>query len=63
MDKRLLSVEEAARYLGLKPRTLYNQTARRAQKRFPIRPVRFGSRVLFDRKDLDQYIDSLKIAN
>lgn len=57
--KRLLSVEEAATYLGISPRTLYNQCHRKARKRFPVRPRRIGRRVLFAVQDLEAYVDSL----
>ena len=57
--KRLLSVEEAAEYLGIGHRTLYNRTCRRATRPFPVRPKHIGHRVLFDVKELDAYVDSL----
>ena len=57
--KRLLSVEETANYLGLSPRTIYNQIGPRAKKPFPVKPKRIGKLVKFDLKDLDQYIESL----
>ena len=58
--KRLLSVEEAAEYLGLKPRTIYNQIGRKAKKRFPVKPLRpLGRLVRFDIRDLDAYVESL----
>jgi predicted DNA-binding transcriptional regulator AlpA len=57
--KRLLSVEEAAAYIGLSPRTLYNGIAPKTKTPFPVKPKRFGKRVLFDIKDLDRFADSL----
>lgn len=57
--KRLLSVEEAAVYLGLSPRTIYNQIGRRAKKPFPVKPKRIGKLVKFDIRDLEQYVESL----
>ena len=59
ISKRLLSVEEAATYLGISPRTIYNQCHRKATKRFAVRPRRIGRRVLFSVKDLEVYVDSL----
>jgi len=59
IQKRLLSVEETAQYLGLSPRTIYNQVGPRAKKKFPVKPKRVGGLVKFDIKDLDKYIDSL----
>jgi len=57
--KRFLSVEETAQYLGLSPRTIYNQVGPRAKKRFPIKPKKIGGLVKFDRNDIEQYIESL----
>jgi len=57
--KRLLSVHEAARYLGLSPRTLYNGVAPKSKVPFPLKPKRIGKLVRFDIRDLDRYVDSL----
>jgi predicted DNA-binding transcriptional regulator AlpA len=57
--KRLLTVKEAAAYLGLSTKTLYNQSAPNAEKRFPIKPKRIGRKVLWDIRDLDRYIEML----
>lgn len=57
--KRLLSVEETAEYLGISPRTIYNQVAPKAKKKFPVKPKRIGKLVKFEISDLDQYVDSL----
>jgi predicted DNA-binding transcriptional regulator AlpA len=57
--KRLLSVEEAAIYLGISPRTIYNGVAPRSKNPFPIKPKRYGKRRLFDIRDLDAFADSL----
>lgn len=57
--KRLYSVEEAANYLGLSPRTLYNGVAPRSKNPFPVKPKRYGKKVLFDVMDLDRFADSL----
>ena len=58
-QKRLLSVEEAAQYLGISPRTIYNGSGPRAKKRFPVKAKRVGKLVKFDIKDLDSYVESL----
>lgn len=57
--KRLLTVEEAAHYLGLAPKTIRNGLGPKAQKPFPIKPVRLAGKVLFRLEDLDSFIDSL----
>jgi len=57
--KRLLSIEETAVYLSISPKTIRNRLGPRAETPFPIKPKRFGRRVLFDIKDLDKYVDSM----
>jgi len=57
--KRLVSVEEAAAYLGISPKTVYNQIARKSKRRFPVKPKRVGRLVKFDIHDLEAYVDSL----
>jgi predicted DNA-binding transcriptional regulator AlpA len=60
--KRLLSVEEAAHYCGIAPKTLRNCLGPKATKSFPVKPVKMAGRVLFRREDLDSYIDGLGVA-
>ena len=59
MEKRLLSIKEAAEYLGLSPRSIYNQIAPKAKKPFPVKAKRIGKLVKFDIKDLNNYIEGL----
>ncbi len=59
IQKRLLSVEETASFLGISVRTIYNQICRKAKNKFPIKPKRIGRRILFDVRDLEHYVDSL----
>jgi len=54
-EKRLISVEEAARYLGVQKSTIYSWAWRRK-----IPSVKMGRRLLFDREDLDQMIEAGK---
>jgi hypothetical protein len=56
---RMLSIEEAASYIGLAAKTIRNRIGAKAEKPFPVRPKRIGGRVLFDIKDLDKYLDAL----
>jgi predicted DNA-binding transcriptional regulator AlpA len=58
-ERRLLNVPEAARYLGLSPKTIRNGLGPRAKKPFPVKPVRNGGKVLFRREDLDRFIDDM----
>ncbi len=60
VPKRLLGIEDAARYLGISPRTLYNGVAPKSKTPFPVKPKRWGKRVLFDIRDLDRFADSLE---
>jgi len=59
IQKRLLSVEEAAAYLGISPRTIYNRTGRKSKNPFPVRARRIGKLVKFDKRDLDAYVEEL----
>ena len=58
--KRLLSVEEAAVYLGISPRSIYNQIHRNAKKKFPVRHFRHGKLVKFDIFDMEEYVEKMK---
>jgi excisionase family DNA binding protein len=55
----LLTVEQAAQYLNLSPRTIYNGVAPNSLNPFPVSPKRIGRKVLFRKKDLDAFIDAL----
>lgn len=57
--KRLLSVEETATYLGISPRTIYNQVGPKAKNPFPVKCKRVGKLVKFDVYDLNKYIESI----
>ena len=54
-EKRLLSVEDAAKYLGVQKNTMYSWAWRRK-----IPSVKMGRRLLFDRADLDSMIEAGK---
>jgi len=54
-EKRLISVEEAARYFGVQKSTIYSWAWRRK-----IPSVKMGRRLLFDREDLDRMIEAGK---
>lgn len=60
VPKRFLSVEETAVYLGISPRSIYNQIHRKAKKKFPIRCKRIGKLIKFDIRDLEKYMESLE---
>ena len=55
MKPRLLSVQEAATYLGVQKSTIYSWAWRRK-----IPSVKMGRRLLFDREDLDRLIEERK---
>jgi predicted DNA-binding transcriptional regulator AlpA len=57
--KRLLGVPETAWYLDISPQTIYNGICKGSANPFPVKPVRRGRFVKFDRAEIDQYIDSL----
>ncbi len=55
---RMLTVSQAAWYMGISPKTIRNGICRGADKPFPVKPKRHGKRVLFDIKDIDSHLDS-----
>jgi len=55
-NRRLLSVKEAASYLSLSERELYNMLAN-----CQLRAVRHGRRTMFDIRDLDEWIERNKV--
>jgi excisionase family DNA binding protein len=57
---RLLTVKQAARWLNISDRTLYNQIGPKAKKRFPVKPIRVGKSIRFDVEDLNRFIESQK---
>ena len=56
-EKRLLSIKETARILGMSERTLYNKVSPKSKNPFPIRPKRFCGYVKFDRHELEKFIN------
>lgn len=55
----LLTVAQTAEYLNISPRTIYNGVAPHSLNPFPIKPKRIGRKVLFRRKDIDAYLNTL----
>jgi len=55
-NNALLTIREAAAYLGLAEKTLRNRLSDRS---FPLRPVRLSGRPLFKRRDLENLVNSL----
>jgi excisionase family DNA binding protein len=56
-ERRLLTVREAAQYLGTTPSTLYGRVWRRE-----IAFIKIGRSVRFDIRDLDELIEKAKIV-
>jgi predicted DNA-binding transcriptional regulator AlpA len=59
MRPRVISVDKAAKYLGISPKTIRNRLGPKAKNPFPLKPKHIGKRVLFDVIALDSYINSL----
>ena len=57
-EKRWMTVEEVAEYIGFSPRTIYNRTGPRAKNPFPVRPRRLGKAVRFDKREIDRYFET-----
>lgn len=57
--KRLFSIDDAAYYLGIAPKTIRNGLGPKAKHPFPVKPRKLGGRVVFEKSDLDKFVDSL----
>ncbi len=57
--KRLLTVGEAAIYLGISARTIYNGIAPKSKKPFPVKAKHIGKLVRFDIRELERFIETL----
>jgi len=53
----LMDVPLAAFYVSMAEKTLRNEIS---SGTFPVKPIRRGRKVLFKKKDLDEYIDGLR---
>ena len=56
IKKRMLTFEELSEYIGLAPQTIKNKYY---AGEFPIPAKKIFSKVLWDRKDVDRYLDNL----
>jgi predicted DNA-binding transcriptional regulator AlpA len=54
--KRMLTFEELSEYIGLAPQTIKNKYY---AGEFPIPAKKIFSKVLWDKKDVDRYLDNL----
>ena len=56
IPKRMFTFEEVAHYIGLSPQTVRNKFYAGA---FPIPAKKIFSKVLWDKKDVDKFLDKL----
>lgn len=54
--QRLLTIHEVADILRISHRTIYNQINRKAVRKFPIRVIRVGRLIRFDRHAVNEFI-------
>ena len=57
--RMLLSIRETAKRLGIAEQTIYNGISRCSDRTFPIKPKRWGRKVLFDSRDVEEFIENL----
>jgi predicted DNA-binding transcriptional regulator AlpA len=55
-QKRMMNFVELAEYIGLRPQTIRNK---HYAGEFPIPAKKIFSKVLWDKKDVDKYLDSI----
>ena len=58
--RRLLKVEEVAFRLGIGKKTISNELSK---GHFPLKPKRYGRRLLFDSLDVENFIKNVPYAN
>ena len=58
--KRMLTISDLSTRIGLKPQTIRNKLNCGT---FPIKTKRIGRKLLWDIKDVDRFLDSLKPIN
>jgi hypothetical protein len=56
-----MTVDLAALYIGLAPKTLRNRLSRNVGNPFPVKSRRQGSKRMFFKEDLDRYLDELPV--
>ena len=57
--KRWMSVKEVAEYIGMSERTIYNQTGPKSKNPLPLKPRRFGRKLIrFDKQEVDRYMEN-----
>jgi hypothetical protein len=54
--RRMMNFEELGEYIGLSPQTIRNKYYARS---FPIPAKKIFSKILFDKQDVDKYLDKL----
>ena len=54
-----MSIDIAAEYLSISGKSIRNRLGPKAPDPFPIKPKRIGKRVLFDKADIDKFVDGL----
>ncbi len=58
--RRLLKIEDVAFRLGIAKKTISNELSKGC---FPLKPKRYGRRLLFDSLDVENFIEKLPYAN
>jgi predicted DNA-binding transcriptional regulator AlpA len=56
LSKRMLNFQELGEYIGLRPQTIKNKFY---AGEFPVPAKKIFSKVLWDKKDVDRYLDKL----
>ena len=54
MEKRLMSLKDVSAYLSLSPQTIRNKLSAGT---FPIRPIKIGGKLLWDKRRVDKFLD------
>jgi len=58
LEKRLIDIERLSHYISINPQTIRN---RLCSGTFLVKPLKsFGKKLLWDKRDVDQYINKSK---
>jgi excisionase family DNA binding protein len=58
VERRMMTIDELAQYLNISKYKIYRGINSKTEDSFPVKPLRIGRKILFDKKAVDRYIES-----
>ena len=59
IEPRLLTIDDLVHYTGVAKQTIYNSRNPKSRNNFPIEGKKIGGRLLWDKRQVDAYLDKL----